>query len=111
MRSTPILLGSRWTISPIIKSVNCSQGERHMWNPDSIAAIQVAARENSTDAYTKFAKLVNDSDRSRCTLRGLLEFNFEASGDPIPLEEVEPASEIVKRFCTGAMSFGSISAD
>ena len=88
-----------------------SQGERHMWNPDSIAAIQVAARENSTDAYTKFAKLVNDSDRSRCTLRGLLEFNFEASGDPIPLEEVEPASEIVKRFCTGAMSFGSISAE
>jgi glutamate synthase (NADPH/NADH) large chain len=88
-----------------------SQGERHMWNPDSISAIQVAARENNGDAYARFAKLVNDSDRSRCTLRGLLEFDFEASGAPIPVEEVEPASEIAKRFCTGAMSFGSISAE
>ena len=88
-----------------------SGGERHMWNPDSIAEIQVAARENSAEAYARFSKLVNDSDRSRCTLRGLLEFDPDAATGPIPLEEVEPASEIVKRFCTGAMSFGSISAE
>ena len=88
-----------------------SGGERHMWNPESITEIQVAARENSIDAYARFSKLVNDSDRSRCTLRGLLEFDLDAAAGPIPVEEVEPASEIVKRFCTGAMSFGSISAE
>ena len=88
-----------------------SEGERHMWNPDSISEIQVAARENDPDAYARFSRLVNESDRSRCTLRGLLDFNPEAGPGPLPIEEVEPASEIVKRFCTGAMSFGSISAE
>ena len=88
-----------------------SGGERHMWNPESISEIQMAARENSTDAYSRFSKLVNESDRNRCTLRGLLEFNPESGPGPIPIDEVEPASEIVKRFCTGAMSFGSISAE
>ncbi|MDE0740890.1 MAG: glutamate synthase large subunit, partial [Planctomycetota bacterium] len=88
-----------------------SGGERHMWNPESISEIQMAARENSTDAYSRFSKLVNESDRNRCTLRGLLEFDPESGPGPIPIDEVEPASEIVKRFCTGAMSFGSISAE
>ncbi|MEC7776965.1 MAG: glutamate synthase-related protein, partial [Planctomycetota bacterium] len=86
-------------------------GERHMWNPKSISEIQLAARENSTDAYSRFSKLVNESDRNRCTLRGLLEFDPESGPGSIPIDEVEPASEIVKRFCTGAMSFGSISAE
>ena len=86
-------------------------GERHMWNPDSIAEIQMAARGNDSDAYARFSKLVNESDRSRCTLRGLLEFNPAGGPGAIPIDEVEPASEIVKRFCTGAMSFGSISAE
>ena len=86
-------------------------GERHMWNPESISEIQMAARSNDPDAYSRFSKLVNESDRSRCTLRGLLEFKPEAGPGPISIDEVEPASEIVKRFCTGAMSFGSISAE
>jgi len=82
-----------------------------MWNPESISEIQMAARENSADAYSRFSKLVNESDRNRCTLRGLLEFDPGSGPGPIPIDEVEPASEIVKRFCTGAMSFGSISAE
>ncbi|MEE3231170.1 MAG: glutamate synthase large subunit, partial [Planctomycetota bacterium] len=86
-------------------------GERHMWNPESIAEIQAAARDNSPDSYARFSKLVNESDRNRCTLRGLLEFDPGSSPGAIPIDEVEPASEIVKRFCTGAMSFGSISAE
>ena len=86
-------------------------GERHMWNPESIAEIQAAARDNSPDSYARFSKLVNESDRNRCTLRGLLEFDPASSPGAIPIDEVEPASEIVKRFCTGAMSFGSISAE
>ncbi|MCC7409782.1 MAG: glutamate synthase large subunit, partial [Phycisphaeraceae bacterium] len=85
-----------------------SGGERHMHNPDTIALLQQAARTNSPDTYARFAKLVDEDSRNRCTLRGLLRFK---KGTPIPLEEVEPAKEIVKRFCTGAMSFGSISAE
>jgi glutamate synthase (NADPH/NADH) large chain len=88
-----------------------SGGERHAWDPQAIADIQVAARTNSRDAYRRFAKHVNDESRARYTLRGLLDFKPHANGGPIPLDEVEPASEIVKRFCTGAMSFGSISAE
>ncbi|MFW2389159.1 MAG: glutamate synthase large subunit, partial [Polyangiales bacterium] len=85
-----------------------ANGERHMWNPDTIANLQVAARSNSQDAYRKFAEYVNDSSRDRCTLRGLMRFK---KGTSIPLSEVEPAKEIVKRFATGAMSFGSISME
>ena len=88
-----------------------AEGERHMWNPQVIAELQVAARTNSADAYKRFAQLANADARSRCTLRGLLKLKEGAAGSPIPIEEVEPASEIVKRFCTGAMSFGSISAE
>ena len=88
-----------------------SEGERHMWSPQVIADLQVAARTNGQETYDRFASATNEDARTRCTLRGLLRLRPGANGGPIPLDEVEPASEIVKRFCTGAMSFGSISAE
>ena len=88
-----------------------SAGERHMWDPQSIADLQVAARANSVDAYQRFSDHCNNDAKTRCTLRGLLQIKDGTLGGPIPLDEVEPAQEIVKRFCTGAMSFGSISAE
>ena len=84
-------------------------GERHMWNPQMISRLQNAARTNSTEAYEQFARLANEDTTRTCSLRGLLQ--FRADLEPLPLDAVEPASEIVKRFCTGAMSFGSISAE
>jgi glutamate synthase (NADPH/NADH) large chain len=86
-----------------------SGGERHMINPETVASLQMAARTNSRDAYQQFAKLVDGDNRNRCTLRGLLE--IRKSDHAIPLDEVEPAKEIVKRFRTGAMSYGSISRE
>ena len=88
-----------------------AEGERHMWDPQAIADIQVAARANDGSAYKRFSDHANHDARTRCALKGLLTFRDGANGGPIPLEEVEPASEIVRRFCTGAMSFGSISAE
>jgi len=88
-----------------------AEGERHMWDPQSIADIQVAARAGDQDAYQRFADHINHDSRTRCQLRGLLEFKTGANGDSIPIDEVQSAQEIVKRFCTGAMSFGSISAE
>ncbi len=88
-----------------------SGGEKHAWDPEAIADVQVAARTNNKEIYQRFAEHINQDARTRCTLRGLLQFRKHAGGGPIPLDEVEPASEIVKRFCTGAMSFGSISAE
>jgi len=85
-----------------------STGERHAWEPESIHDLQAGARHNDTEAYRRFATNVNADKR---TLRGLLDLKAGAAGPPVPLEEVEPASEIVRRFCTGAMSFGSISAE
>lgn len=87
-----------------------AEGEKHAWSPESIHSLQIAARNNNEDAYWKFAQTINTENRNRCTLRGLLDFDFEA-GEPIELDEVQPTSEIVKRFCTGAMSLGSISAE
>ena len=86
-----------------------AEGEKHTWSPDSIANLQIAARNNNEDAYWKFAHQINSDNRNRCTLRGLLD--FKDTGNSISLDEVQPASDIVKRFCTGAMSFGSISAE
>ncbi|MEM0924526.1 MAG: glutamate synthase large subunit, partial [Planctomycetota bacterium] len=86
-----------------------AEGEKHAWSPTSISNLQVAARTGNEDAYWKFAEQINADNRSRCTLRGLLD--FKVTDDSIDLDEVQPASEIVKRFCTGAMSFGSISAE
>ena len=88
-----------------------AEGERHMWDPTAIAELQVAARENSSEAYARFSKHCNEIAAAKCTLRGLLKFKTGVNGGPIPLSEVEPASEIVKRFCTGAMSYGSISGE
>lgn len=84
------------------------EGEAHSWNPMTIAEIQTAARTGDKDAYKRFSKLINEHSTKSCFLRGLLQFK---SGTAIPIDEVEPASEIVKRFCTGAMSYGSISAE
>ena len=87
-----------------------SGGDAHMWNPDSIFNLQVAARNNNVQAYAAFAKHTNEESTRRCTFRGLLKFNTTIDS-AIPLDEVEPASEIVKRFATGAMSLGSISQE
>jgi glutamate synthase (NADPH/NADH) large chain len=83
------------------------RGENHMWTPDSIAKLQHATRANDASTFREFAKLVNEQNKHLLNLRGLFEFN--CSNGPVPLDEVEPAREIVKRFSTGAMSFGSIS--
>jgi len=83
-------------------------GEVHMFNPISIAKLQKAVRNNEPSTYKEFAQLVNEQARHLMTLRGLFEFT---NLDPIPLEEVEPWTEIVKRFKTGAMSYGSISKE
>jgi len=88
-----------------------AEGERHTWDPVAISNLQVAARAGDKDAYWRFAEYMNKHERTRCTLRGLLRFREGVAGGPVPLDEVEPATEIVKRFCTGAMSFGSISAE
>ncbi|MDP7291612.1 MAG: glutamate synthase large subunit, partial [Verrucomicrobiota bacterium] len=84
-------------------------GERHMWDPQAIADIQVAARTNSRDAYARFSKHADADATRRSALRGLLKFRNDI--ESIPIDEVETAREIVKRFATGAMSFGSISAE
>jgi glutamate synthase (NADPH/NADH) large chain len=88
-----------------------ADGERHMWDPPSIADLQVAARNNSADAYRRFAEHANRDAKTRCALRGLLQLKSGANGGPISIDEVMPAKDIFKRFCTGAMSFGSISAE
>ncbi len=81
-------------------------GEFHLWNPESIAALQDATRNNDSKRYSEFAQLINDQSKQPTTIRSLLKFKKTV---PIPLEEVEPVSDIVRRFATGAMSFGSIS--
>jgi len=110
-------------------------GEHHMWNPETIALVQHAVREANGDVtaalkgdgdayaavrespafekYREYARAVNEDAARKATLRGLLEIGGSDASDagPIPLEAVEPASEIVKRFCTGAMSLGSISRE
>ena len=86
-------------------------GERHMWDPEAIADLQAASRNNDETAYWRFAEHVNESNTRESNLRGLLQFRESSNGGPIPLEDVEPESKIVGRFATGAMSFGSISAE
>jgi glutamate synthase (NADPH/NADH) large chain len=86
------------------------RGEDHTWTPDAIAKLQHSTRANSYATYKEYAALVNDQSKRHMTFRGLFEFRL---GDckPVPIEEVEPAAEIVKRFSTGAMSLGSISTE
>jgi glutamate synthase domain-containing protein 2/glutamate synthase domain-containing protein 1/glutamate synthase domain-containing protein 3 len=83
-------------------------GEEHLWNQETVVKLQHAVKANDAKTYAEYAKAVNDQSRHLLTLRGLFEFQ---NGEPVPLEEVEPASEIVKRFYTGAMSHGSISKE
>jgi len=87
-----------------------TRGEEHMWTPDAIAKLQHASRANNWSTYKEYAQLVNDQSRRHMTLRGLFEFKVDPS-KAIPVDEVEPAKEIVKRFATGAMSLGSISTE
>jgi glutamate synthase domain-containing protein 2/glutamate synthase domain-containing protein 1/glutamate synthase domain-containing protein 3 len=86
------------------------RGEEHMWTPDAIAKLQHATRQNSFASYQEYASLINDQSRRHMTFRGLFEFRYGERA-PVPIEEVEPAKEIVKRFSTGAMSHGSISIE
>ena len=87
-----------------------ARGEEHMWTPDAIAKLQHSARSGKYETYKEYAQLINDQSKRHMTLRGLFEFRIDPS-KAIPVEEVEPASEIVKRFATGAMSLGSISTE
>ncbi|MHC4521260.1 MAG: glutamate synthase central domain-containing protein, partial [Planctomycetota bacterium] len=84
------------------------EGERHLWNPTTVAKLQEAVQNEDARAYAEFSQAVNEQAKRLCTLRGLFEFE---NGSGVPVDEVEPASEIVKRFCTGAMSHGSISKE
>ena len=83
-------------------------GEEHVVNPSSIASLQQAVRQNNPESYAAFAKMINEQNEKLMTLRGLFEFS---SFDPIPIDQVEPWTDIVKRFKTGAMSLGSISQE
>jgi len=85
------------------------RGEDHAWTPDSVAKLQHAVRGNISEEYRAFAATINEQSERLLTLRGLMQ--FKPAKTPLPLSEVEPASEIVKRFATGAMSFGSISRE
>jgi glutamate synthase (NADPH) large chain len=83
-------------------------GERHMWSPDAIAYLQKAVRLDDVESYRQFAEIINDRERSLATLRGIMKLR---ESNPVSLSDVEPASAIVRRFCTGAMSYGSISQE
>jgi glutamate synthase domain-containing protein 2/glutamate synthase domain-containing protein 3 len=85
------------------------RGEYHLYNPFTVSKLQHAVRNESYATYKEFADHINNQQKHLATIRGLM--RFREAANPIPLEEVEPASEIVKRFATGAMSFGSISAE
>jgi glutamate synthase domain-containing protein 2/glutamate synthase domain-containing protein 3 len=87
-----------------------TRGEEHMWTPDAIAKLQHSARSGKFDTYKEYAQIINDQSRRHMTLRGLFEFKVDPS-KACPVEEVEPAAVIVKRFATGAMSLGSISTE
>ncbi|MBA2962570.1 MULTISPECIES: glutamate synthase-related protein [Ramlibacter] len=87
-----------------------TRGEEHMWTPDAIAKLQHSARANNWSTYKEYAQLINDQSRRHMTLRGLFEFRVDPA-KAIPVDEVEPARDIVKRFATGAMSLGSISTE
>ena len=89
------------------------RGEAHAWSPETVATLQHAVRGNSRDKYRAFAKIVNEQSEKILTIRGLFRIKTaeEDGRKPVPLDEVEPAKEIVKRFATGAMSYGSISRE
>jgi len=84
-------------------------GERHLFNPETIFYLQQACRNNDFQLFQKYTHLIDDQSRNMTTLRGLLDFKFAEK--PVPIEEVEPVTSIVRRFKTGAMSYGSISKE
>ena len=86
------------------------RGEDHMWTPDAIAKLQHSTRSNNYNSYKEYAQIINDQSKRHMTLRGLFEFKIDPA-KAIPLDQVEAAKEIVKRFATGAMSLGSISTE
>jgi glutamate synthase (NADPH/NADH) large chain/glutamate synthase (ferredoxin) len=98
---TPLPVGGRYAWR--------RDGESHMWNPDTIALLQQAVRHGGAETYAEYARRVNEDATRRATLRGLLEIRSDQR--PIPIEEVEPWTTIVKRFATGAMSLGSLSRE
>jgi len=85
------------------------EGEYHLFNPDTVFKLQHATRTGRYEIFKEYTRLVDDQSRRLATLRGL--FEFRSNREPVPIDEVEPVSEIVKRFSTGAMSYGSISAE
>jgi len=85
------------------------RGEDHAWTPESVSKLQHAVRGNVSEDYAAYAQSINEQSERLLTIRGLMQFKFAPT--PVPIEEVEPAAEIVKRFATGAMSFGSISRE
>src|SRR6476619_6595719 len=89
------------------------RGEAHAWAPETVATLQHAVRGNSRDKYRAFAKIVNEQSEKILTIRGMFSIKSaeEDGRKPVPLDDVEPAKEIVKRFATGAMSYGSISRE
>jgi glutamate synthase (NADPH) large chain len=86
-----------------------SEGERHLFNPETIHALQKACRAGDYEAFKKYSILVDEQSRKECTLRGL--FDLRLAGTPVPIEEVEPVENIIRRFKSGAMSYGSISQE
>src|SRR5260370_15609740 len=90
-----------------------TRGEDHAWTTESVSTLQHAVRGNSLERYQAFAKILNEQSERLLTLRGL--FKIKTAEDekrkPVPLDEVEPAKDIVRRFATAAMSFGSISRE
>ncbi len=86
-----------------------STGIHHQWNPKTVGKLQQAVRTGEYDRYLEFAELVNDQAETLQTLRGLLE--FDADREPVPIDEVEPVHEVVRRFATGSMSLGSLSPE
>jgi len=105
--SDPVLAGALDTGGEYAWRV---RGEEHMWTPDAIAKLQHATRANDAKTYREYADIINDQSKRHMTFRGLFEFRFDQC-KPVPLDEVEPAKDIVKRFATGAMSLGSISTE
>ena len=86
-----------------------ARGEYHLLNPQTVSKLQHAVRSKDAKTFQEYTDLIDRQNRDLCTLRGLME--LKPAAQPVPIEEVEPAADIVKRFCTGAMSFGSISKE
>src|SRR4029079_17999373 len=86
-----------------------NDGEYHMYNPDSIHKLQYSTRSNNYKIFKEYSELINTASARLCTLRGLMDLKLNENS--IPLEEIEPVESIMKRFATGAMSFGSISRE